>query len=49
MADRGRGEPDGRGGYTLALPIVIAIIVYALAHAGVNGLLRLIAHRKIRI
>ncbi len=36
-------------GYTLALPIVIALVVYALLHAGINGLLRLIAHRKTAI
>lgn len=33
----------------LALPIVIAIIAYALVHAGINGLLRLIARRKTEI
>src|SRR6267143_7043358 len=32
-------SPSAEGGYTLALPIVIAIIVYALLHAGINGLL----------
>ncbi len=37
------------GGYTLVLPIVIAIIVYALLHAGITRLLRLIAHRKTEI
>ena len=42
-------SPTAEGGYTLALPIVIALIVYALIHAGVNGLLRLIAHRKTAI
>ena len=42
-------SPTVEGGYTLALPIVIAIIVYALLHAGINGLLRLIAHRKTEI
>ena len=42
-------SPSAEGGYTLALPIVIAIIVYALLHAGINGLLRLIAHRKTQI
>lgn len=42
-------SPRAEGGYTLALPIVIAIIVYALLHAGINGLLRLIAHRKTEI
>ena len=42
-------SPTAEGGYTLALPIVIAIIVYALVHLGINGLLRLIAHRKTAI
>ena len=42
-------SPSVEGGFTLALPIVIAIIVYALVHAGINGLLRLIAHRKTEI
>lgn len=42
-------SPTAEGGYTLALPIVIAIIVYALLHLGLNGLLRLIAHRKTEI
>jgi uncharacterized protein YggT (Ycf19 family) len=42
-------SPTVDGGYTLALPIVIAIIVYALVHAGINGLLRLLAHRKTQI
>ena len=42
-------SPSVEGGYTLALPIVIAIIVYALLHAGINGLLRLFAHRKTEI
>lgn len=42
-------SPTAEGGYTLALPIVIAVIVYALLHAGINGLLRLVAHRKTAI
>ena len=42
-------SPSVEGGYTLALPIVIAIVVYALVHAGINGLLRLVAHRKTEI
>jgi uncharacterized protein YggT (Ycf19 family) len=46
---RGIVASPSAGGYTLALPVVIAIIVYALLHAGINGLLRLIAHRKTQI
>lgn len=42
-------SPSAEGGYTLALPIVIALIVYALLHAGINGLFRLFAHRKTEI
>lgn len=42
-------SPTAEGGYTLALPIVIALVVYALLHLGINGLLRLIAHRKTEI
>jgi uncharacterized protein YggT (Ycf19 family) len=37
------------GGSTLVLPIVIAIIVYALLHTGITRLLRLIAHRRTEI
>ena len=36
-------------GFTLALPVAIAILVYMLLHAGINGLLRLAAHRKTSI
>jgi uncharacterized protein YggT (Ycf19 family) len=42
-------EPTAEGGYRLALSVIIAIIVYALVHAGINGLLRLVAHRKTSI
>lgn len=43
------GSPSIEGGYTLALPIIVALIVYVLLHAGINGLLRLGAHRKVAI
>ena len=42
-------EPTVEGGHRLALSIVIALVVYALLHAGINGLLRLVAHRKTAI
>ncbi len=42
-------SPSAEGGYTLALPIIVALVVYALLHAGINGLLRLLAHRKTEI
>jgi len=46
---RGIVASPSAGGYTLVLPIVIAIIIYALLHAGITRLLRLIAHRKTEI
>lgn len=42
-------SPTNENGSTLALPIVLALIVYALLHLGINGLLRLIAHRRTAI
>jgi uncharacterized protein YggT (Ycf19 family) len=43
------GSPTAEGGYTLVVPIIIAIIVYALLHAAINGLLRMLVHRKTAI
>lgn len=37
------------GGFTLALPIVVALIVYILAHLAINGLLRIFVHRKTSV
>lgn len=37
------------GGFTLALPIIIALIVYALLHLAINGLLRMFVHRKTEV
>jgi hypothetical protein len=37
------------GGHTLAAPIIIAIVVYALLHAAINGLFRMLAHRKTAV
>ena len=39
-------SPSVEGGYTLALPIVVAIVAYAVLHLAINGLLRILAHRK---
>jgi len=38
-----------KDGFTLALPIIVALIVYMLVHFGINGLLRIFAHRKTAI
>jgi hypothetical protein len=42
-------SPSTDAGHTLMLPLVIAIIVYILLHLGINGVLRIIAHRKTAI
>ena len=42
-------SPSTDSGHTLLLPIVVAIIAYALLHLGINGLLRMLAHRKTAI
>ena len=42
-------SPSTPEGHTLLLPMVIAIIVYILLHLAINGLLRLVAHRKTHI
>jgi hypothetical protein len=42
-------SPRTDGGHTLMLPIVIAIIAYAVLHLAINGLLRMFAHRKTEI
>ena len=42
-------SPAAGGGHTLMLPLVIAFIAYLLLHLAINGLLRLLAHRKTAI
>ena len=42
-------EPTAEGGARFALSILLAIVVYAVLHLGINGLLRLVAHRKTEI
>ena len=41
--------PATEDGHRLLLPIVIAIIAYVLLHLAINGLLRMLAHRKTAI
>jgi uncharacterized protein YggT (Ycf19 family) len=38
--------PDG---FSLELAIIVALVVYALLHMAINGLLRIGAHRKVEI
>jgi uncharacterized membrane protein len=42
-------SPRTDQGHTLLLPIVVAIIAYLLLHLAINGLLRMMAHRKTQI
>lgn len=42
-------SPSVEGGHTLVVPILIALVVYALLHAAINGLLRMVAQRKTTI
>jgi hypothetical protein len=47
--DRIVASPHTNQGHTLLLPIVVAIIAYVLLHLALNGLLRMLAHRKTQI
>ena len=38
-----------KDGFTLALPIIVAIVAYMVLHLAINGLLRLFAHRKTTV
>lgn len=42
-------SPTDPAGHTLALPVIVAIMVYGLCHLGLNGVLRLFAERKTEI
>ncbi len=42
-------SPSTGSGHTLMMPLVIAFIVYLLLHLAINGVLRIIAHRKTAI
>jgi uncharacterized protein YggT (Ycf19 family) len=42
-------SPSAEGGYTLVVPILIAIVIYVMLHAGINGLLRMVGSRKTSI
>lgn len=42
-------SPSAEGGYTLAVPILIAIVAYVVLHVAINGFLRMIATRKTEI
>ena len=41
-------SPTDAEGHTLVLPLLLAIGAYALLHAAINGMFRLVAHRKTK-
>jgi hypothetical protein len=46
---RGIVSSPTSGGYTLAVPIIVALVAYALLHAALNGLFRMLVHRKTAV
>jgi hypothetical protein len=42
-------SPTTGAGNTLVFPIVIAIVVYAILHVAITGLLRMVGNRKTSI
>lgn len=42
-------SPSTEGGYTLAVPIIIAIIVYALLHMAIKAFMRMMSTRRTSI
>jgi uncharacterized protein YggT (Ycf19 family) len=42
-------SPTTEGGNTLVFPIVIAMVVYAILHIAINGLLRMVGSRKTSV
>ena len=42
-------SPSTPDGFTLALPIIVALVVYMILHLAINGFLRLFAHRKTSV
>jgi uncharacterized protein YggT (Ycf19 family) len=42
-------SPSTPDGFSLELPIIVALFVYALLHMAINGILRIIAHRKVAV
>jgi uncharacterized protein YggT (Ycf19 family) len=42
-------SPTVDGGSTFVLPIVVAIVAYALLHLAINGLLRMVGTRKATV
>lgn len=45
----GIAPSPSKDGFTLAIPIIIAIVAYMVLHLAINGLLRLFTHRKTSV
>lgn len=42
-------SPTVEGGFTLAIPILVALVVYGLLHLAINKLLRVFAYRRTTV
>jgi uncharacterized protein YggT (Ycf19 family) len=42
-------SPAAEGGYTLALPILVALVSYVVLHVAINRALRMVVHRKTTV
>jgi uncharacterized protein YggT (Ycf19 family) len=42
-------SPTIEGGSTFVFPIIVALVVYALLHVAINGLLRMVGTRKTTV
>lgn len=42
-------SPTVEGGSTFVMPIIVAIVAYALLHLAINGLLRMVGTRKAKV
>lgn len=42
-------SPAVEGGFTLVLPVVVAIVAYVILHVAINALLRMVGRRKTEI
>ncbi|HEX2613453.1 MAG TPA: YggT family protein [Fibrobacteria bacterium] len=43
------GNADFGGGHVLEMSLVVALVVYIVLHAALNGILRMVAHRKTQV
>ena len=42
-------SPEVEGGFTLAIPVAVALVVYGLLHLAINKLMRVMAYRRTAV